>query len=177
MNGMRVVLAILVCIATSIVLAEDAKTDVPEDLRVTGPEVATVHATGVQIYTCVADPSGKLGWTLKAPEATFENAAGLKGKHYVGPMWEAADGSKVKGRKLKEHASPLPDAVAWLLLEASDHAGAGQLANVSFIQRIHTTGGKPPAVRGAKAGDEVRIPYTADYVFYGPGATTQPVKP
>ena len=32
-------------------------------------------------------------------------------------------------------------------------------------------------IASAKAGYVARIPYTADYVFYGPGATTQPSTP
>ena len=145
-----------------------------------GPQVGIVHATGFQVYTCAPDAAGKLAWTLKGPDAKFENASGFKGKHYgtpSGPAWEAADGSKVVGRKLKEHASSTADTVPWLLLEAKTHAGSGKLSNVTFIQRIRTIGGKAPAVGGARAGDEIRVPYSADYVFYGPGATVHPAKP
>jgi hypothetical protein len=146
-------------------------TAVPDDLRVKGSPIAIVHASGFQVYVCSADAGGKLAWKFKAPDATFENAAGLKGKHYAGPTWEADDGSKVVARKLKEHASPAPDAVPWLLLEATSHAGNGVLSNVTFIQRVHTSGGKAPAVGSAKEGDTTRAPYKADYVFYGPGAS------
>ena len=156
---------------------QDPKSDIPDDLRVDGPLVGIVHATGFQVYRCEAIAVGKLAWTLKAPDATFENASGLKGKHYAGPTWEATDGSKVVGRKLKDHASPTVDAVPWLLLEAKSHDGKGQLSAVTFVQRIHTSGGKAPAVGNAKAGDETRVAYTADYVFYGPGATIHPTKP
>ena len=145
--------------------------DVPLDLEVHGPQVAVVHATGVQVYTCTADAGGQLSWTLKGPDATFENVAGLKGRHYGGPTWEAQDGSKVVGRKLQEHASPTGDAVPWLLLEGVKHEGNGVLSHVSYVQRIHTAGGKAPAVENAKVGDEARVRYSADYVFYGPGAS------
>jgi hypothetical protein len=133
-----------------------------------------VHASGFQVYTCAADATGKLAWTLKAPDATFENASGLKGTHSVGPTWQADDGSKVVGRKLREHASSVADAVPWLLLEAKSHGGNGRLSGVAFIQRIHTVGGKAPAVGDAKVGDETRVAYSADYVFYGAGATVKP---
>jgi hypothetical protein len=156
---------------------QQSKSDIPEDLRVEGPRLAIVHASGFQVYTCSADATGKLAWTLKAPDATFENAAGWKGKHYAGPTWEAADGSKVVGRKLREHASSDAKSVPWLLLDTKSHEGSGKLAGVTFIQRIHTSGGKPPPIDGAKAGAETRVPYTADYVFYGPGATTPAAKP
>ena len=136
---------------------------VPADLEVNGPRVAKVHAAGYQVYTWDS------AWKLKAPDATF--TGDITGTHYKGPTWEcAADGSKVMGHKLREHAAP-GDAVPWLLLDASGHEGKGVLSDVTYIQRLHTTGGKAPAAAGAKTGDEVRVPYTADYVFFGPGAT------
>ncbi|MDB5171984.1 MAG: hypothetical protein JWN51_757 [Phycisphaerales bacterium] len=151
---------------------------VPANLRVDGPEILAVHAQGAQIYTCQPDAAGKLAWKLKAPDATFTGGAGVKGKHYAGPTWECTtDGSKVVARKVADHPSPAPDSVPWLLLEATTHSGSGILSQVIFIQRINTIGGKAPPVADAKPGDETRVPYTADYVFYGPGATTQPGVP
>jgi Protein of unknown function (DUF3455) len=148
--------------------------DIPADLRVEGPIIALVHAKGDQVYTCKADTTGKRVWILKAPDATFENDTGLKGKHYAGPTWKSSiDGSKVRG-KIAAHAAPTSDAVPWLLLAAVSHEGNGIFSSATYIQRIHTTGGNAPAVDDAKEGDTLRVPYTADYVFYGPGATTQP---
>jgi hypothetical protein len=148
--------------------------EIPADLQVKGSPIATVHARGVQIYTLVGAPDGTPTWKLEAPDAAF-SGPGIAGKHYAGPTWECTtDGSKVVGRKLAEHPAPEPNAVAWLLLEAKSHEGTGVLSSVTFIQRIHTSGGKPPSPTGAKIGDEAKAPYEADYVFYGPGATTQP---
>lgn len=144
-----------------------APADVPADLAVNDPIVGSVHATGWQVYTCRQD-AGKLAWKLKGPDATFDGD--FKGKHYLGPKWEAADGSIVGASMVVEHAAP-GDAVPWLLLKATTHEGAGTLSGVTYIQRLHTTGGKAPAIGTAKAGDEVRVPYTADYVFYGTEAT------
>ncbi len=151
--------------------------DIPDDLRVEGRPLAIVHAKGFQVYECKADTAGKLAWTLKAPDATFENSAGLKGKHYAGPTWEAADGSKVTAHKIKEHASSDANAVAWLLLAAKEHEGSGRFATVTYIARIRTSGGKPPAIGDAKEGAEIRVPYTADYIFYGPGAKPSAASP
>jgi hypothetical protein len=132
---------------------------VPPELAVKGPQVAKVHATGVQIYTWDSE------WKLKAPEATF--TGDITGKHYAGPTWESADGSKVKGHKLREH--PVDGAIPWLLLDCTAREGTGKLSQVTYIQRLNTTGGKAPSAAG-KSGDEMRVPYTADYVFYGTGA-------
>jgi hypothetical protein len=143
-------------------------------VTVTGSPLLQVHATGVQIYVLIENEGGSPTWKLKAPDATFAGR-GLRGRHYAGPTWECtSDGSKVVGRKIAEHASRDPNAVAWLLLEAKSHEGDGILSKVTFIQRIRTVGGMPPPTAGAKNGDEARVPYSADYVFYGPGATTRP---
>jgi hypothetical protein len=151
---------------------------VPENLQVRGPIVADVYAKGFQVYRLKRDAAGNLAWVLKGPDATFENAAGLQGKHYAGPTWECTnDGSKVVGKKIADHSSPATDAIPWLLLTASSHDGAGVLSTVTFIQRVNTAGGKAPAAVVGKEGDEVRVPYTAEYIFYGPGATTQPAMP
>lgn len=144
---------------------------IPPELRVNGSPMLQVHASGVQIY--VLAPGGADGlpaWKLKAPEASFAGG-GVRGRHYAGPTWECTtDGSKVVGRKVAEHPSPDSKSVSWLLLEATGHEGNGVLSKVSFIQRINTVGGKAPSADDAKANDEVRVPYEADYVFYGPDA-------
>src|SRR4051794_16116861 len=59
-----------------------------------------VLAKGVQIYTCTASTTnpGGFEWVFKAPQADlFDEHGGTVGKHYAGPTWEAADGSKVVG--------------------------------------------------------------------------------
>jgi hypothetical protein len=150
-----------------------AMAEAPADLKVDGPVVATVHATGFQIYTATADDAGKLSWKLKAPQATF-SGDGLEGTHFAGPTWKSnTDGSSVKGKKLREHANP--GAVPLLLIEAVGHDGNGKLAAVTYIQRLNTTGGVAPPIGDAKAGDEIKVPYTADYVFFGPGS--KPAQP
>ena len=143
--------ALVALVAVSRAAAVDAPTDVPDDLKVNGAPVARVQAKGDQIYTW----DGK-AWKLKAPDATFDGG-GVKGKHYAGPTWEADDGSKVMGKKLVEHKSPDADAVGWLLIGASSHEGHGVLADVTYVQRIHTTGGKAPSDPGKQAGDEARV--------------------
>jgi hypothetical protein len=158
--------------------ATAAPPEAPADLKVDGPVIATVHAKGFQIYVCEADTAGKLSWKLKEPSATF-SGDGIEGTHSAGPTWKCStDGSTVKGKKLREHPSPAPAKdVPLLLLQATDHDGAGKLAEVTFIQRLNTTGGVAPAIGDAKSGDTVKVPYTADYVFYGRGATTRPGGP
>jgi len=122
---------------------------------------------GVQIYTCTAAETG-YSWVLTAPEADLLfPGKHVAGSHYAGPTWEALDGSTVVASRV---AGVTVDATAvpWLLLQAVSHSGTGLMSKVTYIQRIHTTGGlAPTAGCGADTvGATVEIDYTADYLFY-----------
>ena len=58
--------------------------------------------------------------------------------------------------------------IPWLLLSGSPTEGAGKFTGVTSIQRVATKGGVEPdgGCDASKAGQEVRVPYTADYYFY-----------
>ena len=51
-------------------------------------------------------------------------------------------------------------------LDATSAPGGGRFADLTFIQRLNTIGGTAPGTPGGFVGDEARVPYTADYVFY-----------
>ena len=128
-------------------------------------------ANGVQIYRCdpKKDEPGRLEWTFQAPEAVLRDPAGkYLGKHYAGPTWEAADGSKVVGEVKARNDGPDANAIPWLLLSAKSTSGAGVLANTASVQRVQTVGGKAPdgGCSQAQAGKELRVPYSATYYFY-----------
>jgi hypothetical protein len=119
-------------------------------------------AKGAQVYTCKPE-----GWVLKAPDADLFDEQGAKiGHHFAGPTWELTDGSAVVG-EVKEKA-PAEGTIPWLLLAAKETRGAGTLSRVSFIQRVETQGGKAPAegCDPAHQGAEIRVDYTATYLFY-----------
>ncbi|WP_233841850.1 DUF3455 domain-containing protein [Dyella sp. 2HG41-7] len=123
---------------------------------------------GVQIYTCQR-ARGNYVWTLKAPDATISDAQGrVLGQHYAGPSWKAVDGSVVVGEPLEASSSPDSGAIPWLVLRAKSHYGNGMMANVRYIVRMRTEGGRAPT-NGCDAGQvgmEFRVPYSAVYVFY-----------
>lgn len=147
--------------------------DVPEALRAPAGQMLSreLKATGVQIYVCKAskDEPGRFEWSLLAPEAELRDRTGHPvGRHYAGPTWEAADGSKVVGEVRARDSGPDPGAIAWLLLRATSTAGRGVFSQTESIQRIHTSGGKAPAggCTETQLGHEARVPYQADYLFY-----------
>ena len=117
---------------------------------------------------CKAD-GAQFAWNLKGVDAQLTDKDGKPfGKHYSGPTWEANDSSRITGKAAANYPSPDKDAIPWLLLSVASHSGEGALTKVTSIQRLNTRGGKAPAGGCDKAhvDQEVRIPYTADYVFF-----------
>jgi hypothetical protein len=132
--------------------------------------VLQVHAKGDQVYTCKEDVT-EFAWTLKAPDAQLFDKDGKPfGKHFAGPSWEASDGSRVVGKAVANAPSPDADSIPWLLVNITSHNGRGVLWSATSIQRVNTKGGKAPAsgCDSGHTGQEVRVPYSADYLFYAP---------
>jgi Protein of unknown function (DUF3455) len=128
------------------------------------------HAVGDQIYTCKAS-EGAYAWALKAPDAQLFDSDGQSlGHHFAGPTWESKDGSRVIGKLAASAASPDPDSIPWLLLAAIRHDGNGAMSQILSIQRLNTKGGKAPAAGcdNSHIDAETKVPYQADYYFYGP---------
>ena len=148
-----------------------AEPAVPPSLAVPGGHrlAFVLEAEGAQIYTCAAS-GGSFAWVFQAPDAKLTEAGAPAGTHYAGPTWEAPDGSKVVGAKV-EAATPDAASIPWLLLRAASHSGSGRMGDVTFVQRIRTSGGNAPA-QGCDANDVgkvVRVPYRATYCFYRKG--------
>lgn len=91
------------------------------------------------------------------------------GKHFGGPSWEANDGSRVTGKAVA-NVSVDADSIPWLLIKIISHDGNGVLSLATSTQRLNTDGGKAPAsgCDASHIGHEVRVPYSADYLFYAP---------
>jgi hypothetical protein len=146
--------------------------EVPAQLRPPANEqlILQVHAKGDQVYTCKSDTTPP-AWTLKAPDAQLFDKDGKSfGKHFAGPSWEANDGSRVTGKAIANAPSPDADSIPWLLVNVVSHEGHGVLSRSTTIQRLNTKGGKAPAsgCDASHAGQELRVPYSADYLFYAP---------
>jgi hypothetical protein len=152
---------------------KESPPDVPDAIQVAAGEevVLYAHATGSQIYTCQAAADGKFSWTLKAPEAELHDRKDkVIGQHSAGPSWKLKDGSEVTGKAAARVDALDADSIPWLLVKVVSHAGNGQLASVTSIQRVHTHGGQAPAegCDESHKGVETKSSYTADYYFYAP---------
>jgi len=161
--------ATLLLAATNSVNALDGMIEVPSALNPNKLSILrVVSAIGVQIYACTRNPAGATGWVLKGPDARLLDPQSKPvGKHYAGPTWEHLDGSKVVGAVRTSTPSPVDKAIPWLLLDAKSREGSGAFTEARAIVRMETIGGSAPSdgCDEARTGQELRVPYTATYVF------------
>lgn len=124
--------------------------------------VFTAFGVGVQIYHW-----NGTSWGSPTPAATLYADAGLHGvvaDHFAGPTWQSNSGGTVVGTVLNR-CTPDAASIPWLSLSGVAD-GPGVFQYVTFIQRLHTVGGNAPSAAGTTIGEEQRVPYTADYLFY-----------
>jgi hypothetical protein len=138
-----------------------------------GHVVFHAAATGTQNYACKAGDAGASAWALVGPDAALADCNGAPaGKHFAtdsgAPEWQLSADTYVIGRKVA--AAPQAGTVPWLLLTADSHGLGAPLAQVRYVQRVKTTGGVSPATGcdASHVGAVEKVPYTADYFFYGP---------
>ena len=141
-----------------------------------------VAAAGTQEYQCqqtTGDAGVAYAWTFVGPEADLADcSARTIGRHFASdggaaaPAWETTDdatyvvGKRVAGFTPDGGAASIP----WLLLQATSHGGGGPLGLARYVHRLSTSGGVAPATTcdATSAGTSKKVPYTADYFFYGP---------
>ncbi len=125
-------------------------------------------ARGVQIFRCerVGD---SFEWRFRQPEAELFDAQGQPvGRHGANFSFEHRDGSRLLGTVVAHERAASADALPWLLFSAKSF-GKGAFADVSYVQRVNTQGGMPPAACGAgQANRLLRVDFSADFVFYRP---------
>jgi hypothetical protein len=164
--------AVLLAAAVTVLSFSTAAQQIPPQLQPTANEqlLFQIHAKGDQIYIC-QEGATEFVWGLKAPDAQLFDKDGKPfGRHFAGPSWEAKDGSRVTGKAIVNVPSPDADSIPWLLVDIMSHEGSGVLSRATTIRRLNTKGGKAPAsgCDSVNAGKEVRVPYSADYLFYAP---------
>jgi hypothetical protein len=144
---------------------------VPAELAPTDAELPAlaVRARGVQIYECRAKTGSAPEWAFVAPDAELFDVRGRPmGHHGAGPVWEALDGSVIRGAVKARADAPVAGAIPWLLLSAKAEGPRGSFSHVSSIQRLNTVGGVAPSggCDPKAIGKTARVGYTADYVFF-----------
>jgi len=139
--------------------------DLPKEIAVPGASViATVKATGAQIYACSKNAKGALEWTFREPIASLFQDGKTIGRHFVGPTWEFSDSTRVTGKAAGKIPGKTTKDAPWLKLAIADPVNSGPAAGATTILRIDTAGG---ALEGActQEGELHAEPYAATYVF------------
>ena len=133
-----------------------------------GQELAFhVYAKGVQVYRWNAII---FAWDFDGPRADLfaeESFHGEVGTHFRGPNWQSKSGSRVKAAAEPGLlCQPDASAITWLRLKSNETTEAGIFRDITYIQRVNTTGGLKPTVPGAVDGEIKEVDYTAQYYFY-----------
>ena len=167
MKRKNLVAALIGAIVTASPGPADAEPSRADVAAPTGTIVTTLHAVGAQIYECKVDSHGDLVWTFREPIASLTIDGKTVGRHFAGPTWEMADGSRITGKVIAQAVAPSANDIPWLKLEVSERKGSGDLDGVTIVQRVGTVGGKKSGPCLAK-GELAAEPYAADYVFSRP---------
>jgi hypothetical protein len=126
-----------------------------------------VYAKGVQVYQWNATT---MFWDFVEPRAALfaeESYHGEIGTHFRGPNWQSKGGSRVKAAAVAgKTCTPDPSAIAWLQLKSTETSASGMFRDITFIQRVNTTGGLRPTEPGTVHGEIREVEYTAEYYFY-----------
>lgn len=151
-----------------------AAVDLPANLPGGNTRVATYFAEGVQKYKAQEVPGnpGTYQWVFVAPQADLYDATNAKvGTHTAGPAWQLLGSTtdSIYAQQFspaKTAPSSEANTIDWLLLKPKDgKIPTGIFANVSYIQRIVTKGGKAPLTTPVSSNATVDVPYTAVYRF------------
>jgi hypothetical protein len=126
-------------------------------------------ARGVQVFRCEAR-GNESQWIFRVPEADLADDGGkVVARHGANFSFEHNDGSRLLGKVMEFDEAAGRDDLRWLLMSATAY-GAGSFAGVRYIQRVNTQGGMPPARCEARERNQLlRVPFTADFVFYKAG--------
>ena len=149
---------------TALAGSDNRAPEVPAEIAVdSSTNKVQLHGFGVgfQVYTWDGST-----WTGPVPEATlFDSDGNIVADHFAGPSWESPSGSLVVGTVTGKITMDIT-AIPWVRLVPVITEGPGVFADVTFIQRINTVGGKAPETNGEFIGQVAKVPYTADYFFY-----------
>lgn len=146
---------------------------VPENLPNGNTRVATYYAIGVQKYKARikagSDPVS-YEWVFVAPQADLYDITNAKvGNHGVGPFWTTSALDSIFAQQFSPARTAPgsdPESIDWLLLMPKvGTTPTGIFADVAYIQRIATKGGKAPLTPPTSLTQTVDVKYKAIYRF------------
>lgn len=131
--------------------------------------VLRLTASGVQVFRC-EQRADEWRWIFRVPEADLRDDRGnAVARHGAGFTFEHADGSRLIGTVVAFDEAPRAEDLRWLLLSTRSF-GDGAFGGVTYVQRVNTVGGMPPARCDASQKNRLlRVDFSSDFVFYRPG--------
>jgi hypothetical protein len=164
---------LLIAVSSNVAAASFSQDKLPSEVQVpAGHKVAMyTSAKGNITWECKADVANadKAAWVFAGPRAILSDNKGNPLVSYFGPpaTWESLDGSSITGEQLAVSPSE-KGSIPMQLVKANESARAGELKDVTYIQRINLKGGAAPE-KGCsmdKVGHKVVVNYAGDYVFW-----------
>ena len=160
-------------ISASETLVIPASVSVPENLPNGNSRVATYYAIGVQKYKARIKPGSDpvaYEWIFVAPQADLYDVTNAKvGTHGAGPFWQLSLSDSIFAQQFnpaRTAPSEDPESIDWLLLmPKTGTTPTGIFADVDYIQRIATKGGKAPLTPPANLSETISVKYKAVYRF------------
>lgn len=143
----------------------------PENLPGGNSRVATYYAVGVQKYKAreKAGSPGVYEWAFVAPQADLYDINNNKvGTHGAGPFWATSPMDSIFAQQFTpaRTASVDPESIDWLLLKTkTGTTPTGIFADVDYIQRIATKGGRAPLTPPTSLNETVDVKYKTVYRF------------
>lgn len=149
------------------------QTALPAAIQVPVGNVVAMETVGVGMitYECKTKPNttDQFEWVFVGPDAKLMDRSGKEVGKYYGPpaTWQSSDGSKITATQLAVAPAP-PGSIPLQLVKANTATGDGQMKGVSYIQRLATQGGAPPAKAcdSASLRSKEVVKYQADYIFW-----------
>lgn len=146
---------------------------VPANLPNGNTRVATFYAVGVQKYKArikAGSDSVAYEWVFVAPQAELYDITNAKvGMHGAGPFWTISPSDSIFAQQFSPaRTAPSPDleSIDWLLLRPkAGTTPTGIFADVDYIQRIATKGGKAPLTPPASLTETAEVKYKTVYRF------------
>lgn len=150
-----------------------SQTSLPAAVQVPAGNKVAMETVGVGeiAYQCreKQGATGTYEWFFVGPKATLNSRAGIRVGSYYGPpaTWESNDGSKLTGTQVAVAPADV-GSIPYQLVKANPAMGTGAMTGVTYIQRVATRGGVPPAIPciAMTVGRNEVMKYQADYVFW-----------
>lgn len=129
-------------------------------------ETLRLEASGEQIFRCSRDSQGWY-WKFEAPNAYLFDPVTNQAvaKHGYQFAFVHNDGSALTARI--KHVEPVPGHLSNALFVTQSNDRSGAFNNVRYVQRLNTQGGMPKSrCVESQQGKYLRIPFSAEFVFY-----------